>query len=181
MAEITDEHRGLGAQTRADNRSSLSQKTTSGNGPSERRVRTFSSPSDAARDAIRMYNPRSIRENREYGGTIYRLPGSTKFSYVTPPNIQPSERTTGSVSTAQQLPTGAVEAGRWHTHGKTENFTDEEFSQTDLMLAYARKIPSWLGTPKGAIKVAVPTKSGVVIIDDEPTEQTRPNIRFQPF
>jgi hypothetical protein len=34
---------------------------------------------------------------------------------------------------------------------------------------------------KGAIKMAVPNKSGVVILDIEPAQGMRPNIRFVPF
>lgn len=142
---------------------------------------TFASADDAAKGAIRRFNPQSIKEGREYGGTIYRLPRSDRFAYVDTPNIQRTGFSGGHVSTEQPIPAGATEAGRWHTHGRTVSFTDEDFSEDDLRLANKRGLPSWLGTPKGAIKKAVPTKAGAVILDVEPSEGTRPNISFVPF
>jgi hypothetical protein len=132
-------------------------------------------------DAIARFNPQSIGENREYGGTVYRIPGTKRFNYVVPPNVQARGFAGGHVSTAQRIPIGADEAARWHTHGKTTNFTDEDFSDTDLRLARDRGIPTWLGTPKGAVKVAVPVGSGVMILDINPAEGTRPNIRSKSF
>ena len=35
---------------------------------------TFATAADAAKDALRRFNPKSINEGLEYGGTIYRLP-----------------------------------------------------------------------------------------------------------
>jgi uncharacterized protein DUF4329 len=144
-------------------------------------TRTFASASDAAKDAIRQFNPQSIKEGREYGGTIYRLPQSGRFAYVVPPNTQGTGFSGGHVSTAQPIPADAKEAGRWHTHGRTENFTDEDFSSGDVRLASQRRLTSWLGTPKNAIKEAIPTEAGAVILDVEPSEGTRPNIRFVPL
>ena len=83
--------------------------------------------------------------------------------------------------TDQSIPPGATQAGRWHTHGRTLNYTDEDFSDDDLRLATKRQLPSWLGTPKGAIKEAVPIKAGAVILEVEPSQSTRPNIRFVPL
>jgi hypothetical protein len=150
-------------------------------GPAEPRATTFASAADAAKDAIRRFNPMSRTDGREYGGTIYRLPQSGRFAYVDPPNIQPPGTSGGHVRTDQPIPAGATQAGRWHTHGKTQNYTDEDFSDEDIRLVHERHLPSWLGTPKGAIKEAVPIKGGAVILDIEPAQSTRPNIRFVPL
>ena len=165
MSDITAKNRGLAPGSRQTERGSGTPPTSS------------TSVRGAARNAIHTYNPDSIKENKEYGGTLYRFPNSKKFTYVSPPNVQAPGTSGGHVSTAQQIPAGAEEAGRWHTHGKTQNYTDEDFSKEDLELARARGLPTWLGTPKGAVKVAVPVKSGIMILDVEPAEGTRPNIR----
>ncbi|SRR6266498_2097555 len=182
MTDIDDKKRGIGTDKRTVNRADALLKTVDAITPREPRANTFASSSAAAKDAIKRFNPRSIKENREYGGTIYRMRGSNRFTYVIPPNIQPLSFKGGHVSTAQEIPTGATEVGRWHTHGKTENYTDEDFSVDggDVELVRPRRIPSWLGTPKGAIKEALPLRSGVLILDIEPAEGTRPNIRFIP-
>jgi hypothetical protein len=181
MDDINNKQRSIGADTRALNRSALVPKTAGGAGMGEKRANTFTSAGAAARDAIERFNPSSIKEKREYGGTIYRLPGSNKFTYVLPANVQSLGFSGGHVSSAQDIPAGAVEVGRWHTHGGPENYTDEDFSPVDLKLARNRGVPSWVGTPKGAIKEAIPIKSGAVILDTEPAEGTRPNIRFVPW
>jgi hypothetical protein len=169
---MDDQARKTGPESRATDRSI---------GAAAPRTRTFATAGEAAGHVIRRFNPQSIAEGREYGGTIYRITQSGRFAYVDPPNIQAAGTSGGHVSTAQPVPAGAAEAGRWHTHGKTENYTDEDFSDNDIQLANARHLPSWLGTPKGAIKEAVPTKDGTVILDIEPAEGTRPNIRFVPL
>src|SRR6267154_2452715 len=142
---------------------------------------SFETPNGAARDAIARFNPRSIASGLEFGGTIYKEADTGKYRYALPPNVQNPAIRGGHVSTAQGIPTNATEIGRWHTHGKTENYSDEDFSVADLDLAYGRSLRSWLGTPKGALKLAVPVRGGVVIIDLVTTENTRPNIRFQVY
>ena len=142
---------------------------------------TFPSAREAATNAIERFNTQSIKQNREFGGTIYQLTRSGRFSYVSRPNMQTVGFSGGHVSTAQAVPAGAVEVGRWHTHGKTENFTDEDFSDADIQLVWERQLPSWLGTPKGAVKQAIPSKGGVVVLELQPSMGTRPNIRFVPF
>ncbi len=170
---MDDKERSIGPESRGVNRAvvpAAAPQTT-----------TFPSAADAAKDAIHRFNPASISEGREYGGTIYRLSRSGRFAYVDAPNIQPGGTSGGHVSTDQPIPAGATEAGRWHTHGKTLNYTDEDFSEADVRLANNRRLPSWLGTPKGAIKETVPTQAGAVILDVEPADGTRPNIRFVPL
>ena len=168
MSEPTDKERGLDGGTRATERGTAKQS------------RAHSSPAAAATGAIKEFNPQSVSEGREYGGTLYRPADSKKTRYVLPPNVQERGTPGGHVNTKQEIPKGAVETGRWHTHGKTENYTDEDFSGPDLQLARARGLPSYLGTPKGAVKVAIPQKSGFLILDLVPAEGTRPNIRSVP-
>jgi hypothetical protein len=137
---------------------------------------SFATPNEAAIAAISEINPRSIRESQEFGGTIYQRNG--RFSYTTP-----NAGGGSSVVTASAIPPGAKDVGRYHTHGSTQNYTDEDFSdgpKGDIKLCRDRGTPSWLGTPKGAIKKAIPTKRGFVIIDLVAAPGQRPNIRFVP-
>lgn len=167
MSDFSNKDRGIDAGARTTERGAAKSSAPK-------------SASSAAREVIEQFNPKSVAEGREYGGALYRQAGSRKTQYVKTPNVQPPGRGTGHVSTKQAIPEGAVEAGRWHTHGRTENYTDEDFSNDDLRLAHARGLPSWLGTPKGAVKVAIPVESGFVILDVVTAEGTRPNIRTVP-
>ena len=179
VSDLTNKDRGIDGETRATARGAA--KTLRAPDDETAQSSSFSSTGSSARDAISRFNPKSIAEKREYGGTLYRPAGSNKVRYVLPPNVQAPGAAGGHVDTKQPIPAGAVEVGRWHTHGRTENYTDEDFSDADLRLARARGLRSYLGTPKGAVKVAVPVKSGVVILDLVPAEGTRPNIRSVRF
>ena len=177
MADMTDRDRGVSAEARGTERGA-SQPVVPRQSTRSRRA---AEATKGALEAIDRFNPESVEQGREYGGTLYRLPSSERVRYVAPPNVQAANTTGGHVSTTQVLPAGAIPVGRWHTHGKTQNYTDEDFSDTDLRLVRDRGLPSWLGTPKGAVKVAVPMKSGIAILDVRTAEGTRPNIRRADF
>src|SRR5205085_11756252 len=70
----------------------------------------FSSAVDAVRDLHSFINPTSIRQNLEYGSTIYKLDG--KYFATTP------ARGTADHSYARNpTPDGAKTVGDYHTHG----------------------------------------------------------------
>jgi hypothetical protein len=138
---------------------------------------SFATANEAAIAAISEINPRSIRGSQEFGGTIYQS-SNKRFSYT-----RPNPGGMSSVRTDSTIPPGARDVGRYHTHGSTQNYTDEDFSDgpgEDLDKCHDRGTPSWVGTPKGAIKKAIPTKHGFVIIDLLAAPGQRPNIRFVP-
>jgi hypothetical protein len=112
----------------------------------------FSSPNDAAIDVINHINPRSIAENVEYGGYIYRNDDGSHSA--TPP------ATSGSPSETILGPIPADPCADYHTHGATDpNLVfpgfgkdfNEGFSETDKFTSDHSGRPSYLGTPKGGI------------------------------
>lgn len=120
----------------------------------------FPTQDEAARGALDFANPRSIAENREYVGMLYRDPISGQF-YAT--NPQPAGLDGGNLP-VHRIPDKAVETGFYHTHGNHslsdgtptdaahDAYDSNHFSQTDINTANARGqgisgYGSYLGTP----------------------------------
>ena len=104
--------------------------------------------------AIANINPRSISENKEYAGRIYKNQ-SGSYSYTTP---VPG---TGDVSSPGGVPSGATNAGMYHTHGAYDakyGAGNENFSPDDKFWADFEGVPSYLGTPSGAFKKYEPSQ-----------------------
>ncbi len=134
--------------------------------------RKFATPEEAARAALDANNPRSIADNKEYGGMIYKNPDGT-YGYTDP---APG---TGAHCTPENapIPDGATPVGDYHCHGdyddKTGRTSDpnrdkdnsDGFSDTDEK-AYEKansKNPGYkgyLGTPSGQYKQYDPNASG---------------------
>jgi RHS repeat-associated protein len=112
----------------------------------------------AAVGAILEINPVSIREDREYAGIIF-CNGDGSYSY-TP--ARPGTRF-GSSFHWEDMPIADRDhlAGVFHTHGAARWFGrwrgDEDFSDADKGVASAFGIPSYLGTPRGAVKKCDPS------------------------
>ncbi len=128
----------------------------------------FATQDEAARAALNSANPRSIAENREYTGMIYR--GADGQYYATDP--QPAGLAGGSLP-VNLIPAGATETGFYHTHADYsladgtrtdaahDQFDSEHFSQTDIDTANARgagdpNYRSYLATPSGGQQVHNP-------------------------
>lgn len=99
----------------------------------------------AARQRLNEINPTSVRENREYGGWVYRTPdGRYAASRVVPGDID-------SVS----IPTNLVPAGNaitasLHTHGGDDpRYANEIFSPQDVYYNSHYRVDGYLGTPGG--------------------------------
>jgi RHS repeat-associated protein len=131
----------------------------------------FKTPEAAATDALLAANPRSMWENREFGGLIYYDPRDKAY-YATPP-------ASGMLASfnphAVNVPAGTATVGDYHTHGdytftlrtptggtasvhpvpsNMDSFLSDQFSQTDKtgITADAAGIPGYkgyLGTPSG--------------------------------
>jgi len=127
----------------------------------------FSSADAAAKAALLRYNDKSIRDNREYGGLIYKTPNGrydfTRASKGDMDGVNPWEFGEG------RIPKCAEEAGYWHTHGSysdrngnptTKNkdaFNSDNFSQRDrdvgdMMGQGKAEYKGYVGTPSGAFK-----------------------------
>jgi len=102
---------------------------------------------DAARAALRQYNPKSISENIEYGGFIYRT-SDRRYGYT-----QPTKGNFGKVKFApldKSAPKNASVIASWHTHGAhMEGVISEIFSPQDIQFNQKHKINGYLGTPNG--------------------------------
>ncbi|GAB2874618.1 hypothetical protein GCM10027277_49810 [Pseudoduganella ginsengisoli] len=106
----------------------------------------------AARDAIHYINPRSIAENREYGGWIYkdrnRGPG---YTYDEPTRFGPAG---GHMPSKPMI---APVYGAYHTHAAYDpDYDNENFSPEDKDMGDRLGWPTYLGTPSGAIKRYMP-------------------------
>lgn len=134
---------------------------------------SFPSRDAAARAALDAANPVSIRDNREYGGQIYRNPDGT-YGYTGPG--------TGSGTafdlSSTPVPPGTTPMGDYHTHGDystadaagnpvrtgdpaRDDFNSDQFSSSDRrgIAADGRGNPDYrgyLGTPGGSYRVYDP-------------------------
>lgn len=120
-----------------------------GNGGGDDRAR-FSNQNDAARDVLNMINPESVKQNREYGGYVYRN-GDGSFS-----STRPIRGETASVllpNPASAAPGGSVTTASYHTHaGFDPRFDSENFSSQDLFSDFVFNIDGYLSTPRGQFK-----------------------------
>lgn len=102
---------------------------------------------DAARRILNEINPRSVSENREYGGVVYRNPNGS-FS-----NTAPVKGDENSLLISLQTPRGTRATAFYHTHAAFDpRYDNENFSPTDINSANRANLDSYLGTPAGAFK-----------------------------
>jgi hypothetical protein len=134
----------------------------------------FATQDEAARAALEESNPKSIKDNREYGGYIYKDRDGT-YGYTKP--IKGSEDGVDLGKTS--VPAGKTEVGNYHTHGdysiidpktgkivrtsdpKRDDFDSDNFSQPDIdtdkvMGAGKPGYRGYLGTPSGVFKYNEP-------------------------
>ncbi|OTA16446.1 virulence protein [Xenorhabdus vietnamensis] len=132
-------------------------------------VTGFRTADNAARAALKKYNPMSIRKNREYGGVIFRAKdgsyGYTRGLLGTGRKAPPMKKSLG-----RSISRNAV-VGQYHTHGaysdkyyhranKVRDYWEsDEFSKRDktihmgLSNQYPNYNSSYLGTPSSVFKV----------------------------
>jgi RHS repeat-associated protein len=140
----------------------------------------FKKPEAAAKDALKFINPKSMKENREFGGIIYKNPKTGSY-YATKP-VKGAEA--GVNPSDSPPPSGAETVGDYHTHGqyslqdpktgkvtptgdpKKDDFNSDKFSSTDLsgIKSDATGQPGYkgyLGTPSGKFFQYDPAKDKV--------------------
>jgi len=114
----------------------------------------FATIEEAAIDFAVTYNDDSIRDRREYGSTIYRLPNGS-YTYTIP------RRGRFDRVTPSRPPRGYRVVATIHTHGAyVRNYDGENFSVKDRDSARRENIPSYLVTPSGRLRVYDPRISG---------------------
>ena len=109
----------------------------------------FESEQLAAKAAADIYNPLSIRENREYMGSIYRRGG--KFGYT----VTAGRR--GANSMEIRIPSVDWDnvVAFWHTHGNAAP-DHRYFSDTDTEMVHKFTRPFYLADYTGFLKVFRP-------------------------
>jgi hypothetical protein len=112
----------------------------------------------AAKTAVNAINPTSIQQNKEYAGRVVQ---NADGSYST---TGPNPGTTAS-SNPGTVPDGTKNAARYHTHGGNDpHYDNEHFSPQDKTNARNDHVPSFVGTPSGAIKKFDPVTNHVTTI-----------------
>lgn len=120
-----------------------------GNGGGDDRAR-FSSQNDAAKDVLNMINPESVKQNREFGGYVYRN-GDGSFSSTRP--IRGEAASVLLPNPASAAPGGSVTTASYHTHGGFDpRYDSENFSSQDLFSDFVFNIDGYLSTPRGQFK-----------------------------
>jgi hypothetical protein len=123
---------------------------SSGGGSSGDNRARFNSQQMAARQVLNEVNPKSIAQNREWGGYVYRnADGSYSFTNARQGNatsiLLPSPQTAA--------PSGAVTTASYHTHAAFDpRYDNENFSPQDILSDTLFRIDGYLATPAGQFK-----------------------------
>jgi hypothetical protein len=117
---------------------------SSGSGDKDSTPR-FNTQHKAARHVLNNVNPKSVAENREYGGWIYRSPDGT---------YSPTATVTGTNSSVliplSLIPGGVQRTALFHTHAAFDpRYDNENFSPTDLRTIDYFLVDGYLATPAG--------------------------------
>lgn len=107
----------------------------------------FTNQTLAAFYTLSTWNPVSVANNREYGGSIYR---NTDGTYSPSSSVAVGTNDSVSFNPYQLAPYGTTVTADWHTHGAYDpRYLNEEFSQSDILFSYYYNIDGYLGTPAG--------------------------------
>ena len=125
----------------------------------------FSTIEEAAIDFGITYNDDSIKNDREYGASVYKVTGGYTYTI-------PSRGTSDSVimSVSPSDPSIAF----LHTHAAyNPEYDNENFSSTDKKTAIKKGIDIYVATPGGTLKVFNPEANTTTLVStDMPTENT---------
>lgn len=109
----------------------------------------FNSELSAVTAAANQFNPRSIREDREYIGAIYRL--GSDFVYT----VTEGDAYADSISLVIQAEHRYTLTAIWHTHGNASP-QHRYFSSDDTEMASLLNVPIYLADYTGYLKVYTP-------------------------
>jgi len=106
----------------------------------------FPTQNRAARAALVDINPRSVAENREYGGSVY-LNQDRSYSWA---GHVAGDATSVAFNPHALVPDGTRATAAYHTHGATmAGYLNEFFSLQDIIFFNFYQVDGYLGTPQG--------------------------------
>ena len=122
---------------------------SSGSDSSDSSVRT-QAETDAAFAVLNRINPVSVRENREFGGWVYRNQDNT---YGSSNPVRGGPASVILPNPATSTPPGSTITASYHTHAAFDpRFDNENFSPTDISTDNRLGIGGYLGTPGGTFQ-----------------------------
>ncbi|MCB0628125.1 MAG: SpvB/TcaC N-terminal domain-containing protein [Saprospiraceae bacterium] len=126
----------------------------------------FRSPDAAAKDFGRLYNPVSIRKNRELAASIYEVKRNGRYYYA---YSRPAKGTVdGSDPTHAPAPAGTRTIGDIHTHGaELAKYDNNNFSDTDIDGIAADGHIGFVVTPKGYLKRYNPWMKRITLVSTD--------------
>lgn len=101
---------------------------------------------DAVIAAARAYNERSIKENREYIGGVYKIGDGYRYS------VAVGRRGLNHVTVKLEIKENLISI--WHTHSKFVAVTDKYFSSSDIEISKYLNTPIYLINYSGEIRKA---------------------------
>ena len=123
----------------------------------------FNTSDDAALAVLRQINPKSIQENKEYGGRICKSLTNHKYFYTEPLSGGEAAVHPGF------CPLLSTPQGNYHTHGAPDPTSDygEWVSQADfdVIKGYWFDKVGYLATPNGVVKKFTPANENYFITD----------------
>lgn len=113
----------------------------------------FQSELQAVEHASNLYNPASVREDREYMGVVFsqNLDARVLYGYT----VGAGQSGHDTVSVRARIPAGSKIVAFWHTHG-AEHWTRQYFSPTDTSLAKEWGVPFYMAAADGRLRVYRP-------------------------
>ena len=110
----------------------------------------FTGQNGAAYDVLNRINPKSVAENREYGGYIYRNSDGS-FSSTAPVKGTPNSVLLPPI--ASVIPGSSRARASYHTHaGPDPRYDNENFSPVDILADIRFGLDGYLGTPGGRFR-----------------------------
>ncbi|HEY0144154.1 MAG TPA: DUF4329 domain-containing protein [Thermoanaerobaculia bacterium] len=115
----------------------------------------FSSQDAAARAALTEVCATSVREDREYGGSVYLYDQFGKYYYTFP--VAGEQHGMASITSP---PPGATMVGSYHSHGAESGpqVDDESFSPLDMGVHNIYNVRGYLVTPSGHMRAYHPVR-----------------------
>ncbi|ALO45959.1 DUF4329 domain-containing protein [Pseudohongiella spirulinae] len=113
----------------------------------------FESELQAVQHASNLYNPASVREDREFMGVIFRRAAHAGFLFGYTVGAGQSGQDT--VTVRARIPQGSEIVAFWHTHG-AEHWTRQYFSPEDTELAREWGLPFYMAAADGHLRVYRP-------------------------